>query len=240
MYLQITCPTCQAIKKIQPDEVDQPHACQKCSSSLSVSKTRLPPKVSAVSETEAHGSADQPGTPTANRTANRTANSTATSEVANEHGSLNLISGVILIVVGCGQLLYSLYLIVHALLGGAALFAKMGLTIFLAAFAIIPEDTGSWLASSPDPLGDVFMPVMLLGKVLAISAIVGGSAMCKTEGAGQMATTLVAVCAALLFMFHLKAGLAVIAAAYCLTGLLAGSYIVRNTEVVEKETQQPL
>lgn len=232
MYLQITCPTCQAIKKIQPDEVDQPHACQKCSSPLSVSKTRLPAKVSAVSETEAHGCADRPGTPTAH--------STATSEVANEHGSLNLISGVILIVVGCGQLLYSLYLIVHALLGGAALFAKMGLTVFLAAFAIIPEDTGSWLASSPDPLGDVFMPVMLLGKVLAISAIVGGSAMCKTEGAGQMATTLVAVCAALLFMFHLKAGLAVIAAAYCLTGLLAGSYIVRNTEVVEKETQQPL
>lgn len=232
MYLQITCPTCQAIKKIQPDEADQPHACQKCSSPLSVSGTRLSAKVSAVSETEAHGCADQPNTPTAN--------STATSEVANEHGSLNLASGVILIVVGCGQLLYSLYLILHALLGGAALFAKMGLTIFLAAFAIIPEDTGSWLSSSPDPLGDVFMPVMLLGKVLAISAIVGGSAMCKTEGAGQMATTLVAVCAALLFMFHLKAGLAVIAAAYCLTGLLAGSYIVRNTEVVEKETQQPL
>lgn len=236
MYLEMTCPVCKTIQQLTLNDVGQQHTCSACSSSLTVPDPgRSVPELQDA-ETETTLLSEQ----TTNTQVTSDANKNASTNVLKANpGTLNFASGIGLIIIGCGQLLYSLNVILQTFLAVAAGLGKIAIMILLACFAIIPDGTSGGQDTIPDPVHNVVMPVILLGNALAIFAIGGGFTICKTPGAGKLAAIVVAVCAAPLFQLHLVAELEFIAMCYLLTTVLAVSYVVRNSSTAKSEIEMP-
>lgn len=236
MYLEVTCPVCKASQRLSLDGVGQQYACSVCSSSLTVANPgHLAPELQDA-ETETTLLSES----ATNTQVTSDANKSASPKVLNANPeTLNFASGIGLIIIGCGQLLYSLNVILQTFLAVAAGLGKVAIMILLACFAIIPDGTSGGQDTIPDPVHNVVMPVILLGNALAIFAIGGGLTICKNPGAGKLAAIIVAVCSALLFLMHLVAGLEFIAMCYLLTTVLAVSYVVRNSSAAKSEMQMP-
>lgn len=235
MYLELICPTCTAIGRLQLDSVGQQHQCHACGCVITVPEPGQP-----VTEFTAHRTDTDEGS-------DKAADGNVSTELvaqpkrtqAADANKLGMLSGIGLIAVGGGQLAYSLYLIIHIMTVTAVSAGKIGIFVLLAAFAIIPDKNSGLLetTTTADPLSEVFLLTMLLGNVLAVTAIGGGFMICAKPGVAKPAAAIVAVCAVPLFLLHIKTGLGLPALGYLVASVLAGRYAMVDSSLPNKNQQ---
>ena len=232
MYLEINCPACNTPENLELKTVGEQHECRVCHCRITVPGP-------GQSVTEFLTPAAMAGQPAEGQVEAAVAAADDSSVKAHNEG-LSGFSGIALIAVGCGQLFYSLMLVLNFLFAGSLFLGKLAAFIGLASFAVIPQETGGWLDAPSNPVIDVFLPTMVLGTAMAIAAFTGAGMVFANRKAGKRAIFVVALCAGILFLVHLRTGMILITSTYVLITLLAASYLFRSRSASPDQLTAPL